>query len=142
MSPAARPSLRPEQGSGRTVALAADRHAAGAIALLAQFLHIILVGIDDLDRPFVPRVPAVFAVGGVAKVATELLLRFEDVGLVIIPILVHDDGDRFGADARRVESRRPRMIGNGGYRGRGGGRGGRRQARPLFHFSTSSGPML
>src|SRR3546814_6402188 len=96
-----RPSLRPEQGSEKSGALAADRHAAGAIALLAHFLHIILVGIDDLDRPFVPRVPAVFAVGGVAKVATELLLRFEDVGLVIIPILVHDAGARFGADGRR-----------------------------------------
>src|SRR3546814_9082090 len=96
-----RPSLRPEQGSGnsrKSEALSADRHAAAAIALLAHFLHIILVGIDDLDRPFVPRVPAVFAVGGVAKVATELLLRFEDVGLVIIPILVHDAGDRLGAD--------------------------------------------
>src|SRR3546814_6062429 len=40
---------------------------ADAIALLAHFLHIILVGIDHLGRPFVPDVPAILAIGRVAQ---------------------------------------------------------------------------
>ena len=84
----ARPSLHnPPAGS-------AEDHARGAIALLAHFLHIILVGVDDLGLPLVPGIPAVLAVGRVAKVAAEFLFGLGDVGAIIIPILVVDPGDR------------------------------------------------
>src|SRR3546814_7436412 len=72
----ARPSLATPNSSGGG---SADRHAADAIALLAHFLHIILVGIDHLGRPFVPGVPAILAIGRVAQVAAEFLFGLENV---------------------------------------------------------------